>query len=291
MIEVISRFLRTVLREPLLHFAILGAGLMGVYRIVAPTAAEREIAVSDAVVRGLREDYRRRNGTAPSPQDEAALVQRYIDTEILYREALHLGLDRGDVIVRRRLIQKMELLAEHLATDTEPSDEELTNYLHRHRDDYATPARLSFIHIFVKADDEAAALGRVHALYAAVTSGTSPDSLGDPFLRGREFVSRSQTEIAAIFGDTFASSLFQLASQDWSSPLRSAYGYHLVRITDRQAAEVPSLDTVREQVTRAWLEEKREQAVKRELQRLREQYRIDVGSETETNVPRARREG
>ena len=106
--------LRRWLKEPLLHFAVLGAALVGLHRWVAPPSLGRQIVLSAPLIHGLRQDHLRRNGALPTASEEAALVQRYIDNEVLYREALALGLDRGDIIVRRRLVQKMEFLTEGL---------------------------------------------------------------------------------------------------------------------------------------------------------------------------------
>lgn len=271
----IRRGLRAAAREPLVHFALLGAVLLVLYRVLAPDG--REIVISTEVVRGLREDHRRRNGAAPSAAEEAGLVQRYVDNEILYREALALGLDRGDIIVRRRLIQKMELLAESLGAPAAPTQAQLVDYLRTHAADYAVPDRIDFIHVFVRSDGASAdAAARAHELRQALLAGAAPESLGDPFLRGAQFSVLSAPEVAAIFGDEMAAAVFALADDEWSAPLRSAYGYHLVRITARQPARVPQLDEVRDLVTRAWSDAQREAAIKAELQRLRDQYRVRV---------------
>lgn len=265
--------LRTrLLREPLFHFAALGLLLLAVYRLATPPGSVREIVISQAVVQGLREDYHRRNGALPSADEQAGLVQRYIDNEILYREALALGLDRGDVIVRRRLIQKMEFLAEQLGSRADPSEAELNTFLQDHASSYAIPSRFSFEHVFLRHDDTA----KQRALEAkqALDTGVAPGSIGDPFLRGRSFVLLSAPEIAGIFGDEFASALRQAPDNTWSGPIRSAYGEHVVRITARQAESAPKLADVREPILRAWKESQQEQAVKQELQRLRRHYTI-----------------
>ncbi len=283
MFDRIWRGLTAAAREPLLHFAILGLALVGLYRAVAPAALGREVAVSSSVVHGLREDFRRRNGSPPSPQEEAGLVRRYVDNEILYREALALGLERGDVIVRRRLIQKMEFLAEQLAALPEPTQAQLADFLQQHADTYAIPTRISFVHVFAQNNgDPAAALARARSLrQALVTAAAPPDHLGDPFLRGSELTTVSAADTGAIFGDEFAAALFRLTDDGWSQPLRSAYGYHVVKISARQPGRLPDLAEVMDTVARDLTTLRQEEATKAELQRLRNRYAIRIEAEPE----------
>src|SRR5215471_5929754 len=124
-------FVRRLLREPLLHFAVLGALLFALQTRYAASSGRR-IVVDASMLRGLRQDFLRRTGSMPDAAEEAALVEQYLDNEVLVREALALGLDRGDMIVRRRLVQKMEFLAETLDAPAEASDAELEGYLRSH---------------------------------------------------------------------------------------------------------------------------------------------------------------
>src|SRR5262245_9650785 len=147
----IARRIRTIGREPVLHFAVLGAAIFAVYRAVAPPARPTTtIVLTEAMVDGLRQDYLRRTGTPPSPEEATALIDRFVDSEVLYREALALGLDRGDIIVRRRLVQKMEFLTEGLEPIDAPTDRELQAYLDAHAARYAQPARVALTHVFVR---------------------------------------------------------------------------------------------------------------------------------------------
>lgn len=265
-------------REPLLQFALLGCVLFLVHRAVAPPPLGDEIVVSAAVVHGLRADHQRRNGVLPSPAEEAGLVQRYVDGEMLYREALRLGLDRGDIIVRRRMIQKMELLADELADGgTElPDDRQLATYLQKHADRYAVPALVSFEHVFLRAGDSPPKKQEAAALAERIARGAAPSSLGDPFLHGPEFALRSREQVAALFGEDFADRLFTLPQDGWSPPMRSAYGWHLVRITQRQAETPPALSEVRERVEQDWREEREAEARQAQTEQLRRRYRVRV---------------
>lgn len=266
-----------VVREPLVHVLVLGVLLFALHRFVAPPAASREIVVPGDALAGLRDDFRRRTGRMPSATDEQALVDAWVDDEILVREGLALGLDRGDAIVRRRLIQKMELLLENTETVPPPTDAELEAFLAAHAARYASPPRVSFTHVFVssqRAGDRATS--EAEALRAQLDAGTDPSALGDPFLRGRDFRLHSQAELASIFGPGFAAEVMALPAATWSAPLRSAFGVHLVRVSEKRAGTAPDLASVREQVEREWRVERHATLDREARARLRTRYVVRV---------------
>jgi hypothetical protein len=172
--------LRRWLREPALHFALIGAGLFSVHALVRRPASPDEIVVSAAVAAELRREFERGNGRPPTPAEAQTLVDRFVDEEVLYREALAMGLDRGDVIIRRRLVQKLELLTRDLEPVPAPDEPQLREWLAAHAEDYREPERLSVRHVFVKSADDAEA----RRLLRALQSGADPATLGDPFVKG-----------------------------------------------------------------------------------------------------------
>jgi hypothetical protein len=275
-------------REPLFHFVAIGAVLLAAYRVAGGPGATGEVVVSDELVRGLRADYLRRTGTWPSPEEEKALVDHYVDDEVLYREAMALGLDRGDVIVRRRLIQKMEFLLEEPVA--EPTDAELDAYLAAHAERYAEPDRVALRHVFVGRDRHGEDAGRIAAgIRRSLLNDADPDALGDPFLRGGRFALQNEKEIASIFGASFASQVMDLPAGAWSEPIRSSYGLHLVEVTERLAARLPALDEVRSAVRGDWLTERRAAADREALARLRDRYRLRFeGTEARTTLSSSR---
>ena len=266
-----------LLREPLLHVAVLGFGLFVLHRWVAPPPASQEIVVPAGALAGLRDDFQRRTGRTPSATDERAMVDAWVDDEVLVREALAMGLDRGDAIVRRRLIQKMAFLIESTEPVPAPSDAELGAYLAAHADRYATPARVTFTHVFVSAQHDgdrapAAAAG----LRARLEDGNDPAMLGDLFLRGREFRLYSEPELAGVFGAEFAAAVMALPEGTWSAPIPSTFGLHVVRVTERRAGSPPALAAVRERVERDWREEARATVNRAAYARLRARYHVRV---------------
>ena len=269
--------LRRIVREPLLHFALLGGALFWLHARIAPEETSRTIRLSAADVQALRVDHQRRLGTTASAAEDEALVARFVDDEVLYREALSLGLDRGDIIVRRRMLQKMEFLLDGLHPLPEPSDAELEAYATSHAERYRTPARVSLIHVFVGRDRHG---DRAHAvateLRRSLVAGGDPEALGDPFLRGRVLRAQSEQDLGGIFGPAFARAALALPLGEWSEPVTSSYGLHLVRVSERIPAAMPPLARIRAAVRQDWANERRAVARRAALAELRDEYDVRV---------------
>jgi hypothetical protein len=261
----------------LIHFVLLGCGVFWLYGRVAPRDATHTIELAARDVEALRQDQRRRLGTEPTAADDAALTERYVDDEVLYREALLMGLDRGDIIVRRRLLQKMEFLLEGLHPIPEPSDAELEAYLAAHADRYRAPARIDLTHVFVSRDRHGdGADGVASALREQLAAGGDPAALGDPFLRGRELRAQSEQDLAGTFGPAFARAATELPVGEWSRPVTSSYGLHLVRVSRRIPSELPALARIRAAVQQDWAEERRRETLRAAVAELRKKYVVRV---------------
>jgi hypothetical protein len=269
--------IRALAREPLVHVLVLGALLVLVHRRLSPPPAGEEIVVTGETLNGLRQDFRRRSGRLPTPTEEQGIVERFVDDEVLVREALALGLDRGDIIVRRRLLQKMEFLLESTEPVPAPTDAELQASLDAHPERYATPERVSLTQVFVSRErhGERAAANAV-ALRDALVNGADPATLGDPFLHGRTLVLRTRDELAAQVGAELAGRIMALPLDTWSEPLPSPFGMHLVKISERRPAEVATLASVRDQVLSDWRAEQRHTLDRAARERLRSRYAVRV---------------
>jgi peptidyl-prolyl cis-trans isomerase C len=264
---------RRFAREPLLHFVVIGAALVAVHTAVGPTGTSRRIEVDDSMRRALRQEQMRRTGTPPTAEEEQLLIERYVDDEILYREALALGLDRGDVIVRRRLLQKMEFLAESSEPIPEPTDLELEALLAEEGERYAVEPRVTLAQVYVSTDRHgASAAERAREIRSELEAGADPATLGDPFPRGREFGPATRSELAGIFGSDFAERAMDLPVGRWSEPVRSSYGFHLILPSARLPGGPARLADVRSAVRLDWLERKRARRRRDALDALRERY-------------------
>lgn len=271
--------LARILREPLVHFFVAGSLLWAAHRVLVPDAAQagaRRIVIAAPVQASLLADFSRRTARAPTAAERAAVLADYVDDEVLYREALGRGLDRGDVIVRRRLIQKMGFVAER-TQDGEPDEAALGRYLSAHAERYRTPPRVALRHVFLRRTTDGQDAGaRAAALRERLTRGADPATLGDPFLHGAALPLSTETELAARFGPAFAQAALALPAGTWSGPLASSYGLHLVQITAHEPAHAPALSEVRDQVTRDLGAELRAQARRRALDELRARYEVQI---------------
>lgn len=262
-----------------MHFVVLGAGLFALHGITAgPGDDGRALVLDEQFVEGLEAHHARRTGTAPDASERRALLASYVREEVLYREAKRLGLDRGDPIVRQRLVQKMEFYLEGTTPPPEPTEEDLREHLRAHAERYRRPPRIAFRHVFFSEDrrgEEAEADARraLRTLRAGASDAT-PSGLGDPFVAGLQVGPRASSRIAQTFGAPFAEALGDLPSERWAGPLVSAHGYHVVRITERTPGGLPPLDEVRARVRAEWMEDRREEAVQRGVADLVDRYDI-----------------
>jgi hypothetical protein len=275
--------MRRVLREPLVHFVLVGAVVFAAYGLAGSQRADPggKIVVGRADIAGLAGEWRRRWGRAPAPDELEALVQSHVREQILYREALALGLDRNDTIVRRRMLQKMEFLGEAVAADEEPPAAELERFFLASGERYRAPAKVSFAHVYFSRDRRGAgaiddARAALATLRSSAADGESAARLGDPFLLRSDYREQTRQDLEGLFGATFARAVFAIDRGDWQGPVESAYGFHLVRVRERKEARLPALEEVRRQVLADWREARRKEANGDFYAGLRERYEVDV---------------
>jgi hypothetical protein len=265
----------------LLHFLLLGAALFGLFSMVAKKDAEAptKIVVSAPRVATLADRFARTWRRPPTEQELQGLVEDYIRDEICYREGRAAGLDRDDVVIRRRVRQKMEFLAEDMAA-AEPSDEELASYLAANPERFRTEDRLTFRHVFLSATRRGSALDGDAREIAKTLTGTSapvdPAAIGDPFLLGDEFREMSQGDVTRMFSEGFARQLSAVEPGRWQGPIPSSFGAHFVFVDQRAKGSLPPLDAVREAVQREWLNARRIEAEEKLYRTLRDRYQIVV---------------
>jgi len=267
-----------VLRDPLTVFVVLGALVFAVDAMVGED--DPRIVIDDATLARLADQWRAQAGREPTPEEIEALVGDHVREEILYREALRMGLDRDDVIVRRRLAQKLAFLSEDLTVPDEPAEDALGAYYASHRDRYRLPDRMSFSHVYFSAERRGADAARADAKAELSTLGEPPPdawrTLGDPFILSRSYAERTVQEVQDLFGREFAETLAGLDTlAEWQGPVASAYGSHLVRIEARIPARDLALDEARDRVRDDYLVDARKSANEAFYRALRERYRVE----------------
>jgi parvulin-like peptidyl-prolyl isomerase len=274
---------RRLLREPLLHFLIGGALLFALDAWVGSSGDDPsyQVKVDAGSIDRLRQAWQAQSGRPPTPEELAALVEDQVREEIFYREAVRRDLDDGDVLVRRRLAQKLAFLIEDLAEVDEPSDDDLRRFHEEQGERYVEPARVSFRHVFFSRDrradaaaDAAAALPTLRSLEGAAAA--APPRVGDPFMLHSDYAGRTQQEVRELFGPEFADALFALDGAGWQGPVRSSYGEHLVQVVSRAEERMPPFEEVREAVARDFRAERREQANVEAYREMRDRYDVVV---------------
>jgi len=266
---------RRVLREPLLHFLLLGLALFAYYGRVAPDDdGKRRIVVTQAEVDLLATQFQGTWNRPPSPVELNGLVDSYVRDEILYREGVALGLERDDAVIKRRVRQKLDVLFEESVAQSPATEADLQAYLDANPAAFRKPAVVSFDQIYFGSD--AVTPQRLEQARAALARGADPGTLGQATLLPSHQDAMPLDLIARDFGEKFAAQLAKTAVGEWSGPVTSGFGTHLVRVSAIEPAQLPTLTDVRDVVAREWENERRKQAHADALARLREQYQVEI---------------
>jgi len=278
---------RQFLREPLLHFVVLGIAIFVVYEVFRGDGpGDNEIVVTRGHQQNLIATFERTWQRSPSPQEYQVLVEDFIRQEIAYREAGAMELDRNDIIIRRRLRQKLELLTEDLSSLVPPTEVELETYYDENVENYRTSPRYTFTQIFFSSDDSVElAKQRAAALLANIATGekiTDPANLGDRISLPVQMRDSGLRDVASTFGSEFAEQLYEFPMGVWAGPIRSAYGLHLVNLETRLDGFVPPLADISSDVRNDFLYQRRSEAVDTLYESLAERYTIDIESLVET---------
>jgi len=274
--------IRRLLREPLLHFLLIGIALFMLYGALnrGGSDAPREIVITEARVEALAENFATVWMRPPTTAELKGLVDDYVAEEIYYREAVAMGLDQDDTVIRRRLRQKMEFISEGVAEATEPGDAELQAYLDQHADKFAMPAELTFQQVYLSSERRGKNVrADAEKLLAELRAGRGPaDPLeaGDPTLLPPAMTTASPQAIASTFGQEFAAQIDEVPVGQWSGPVESGFGLHLVKVDERSSGKAPTLEEIRPIVQREWQSEERRRQNQALLDTLKSKYEIRV---------------
>jgi len=275
--------MKRLLHEPLVQFLLIGIVLFGGYSFLT-REAERDSAPNQirltlddlAQLEMLFESQWRR---PPTAEEFQMLVEDRVREDILYREALAMGLDKDDTIVRRRMAQKMQFLAEDMAAAREPTDAELKAWFEEHPDRFVLPARIAFRHVYFSPDArgaqaEADAEQAREALAAERGDSALATELADPFMFRDYYADATPGEIAREFGPDFADALKEIAPGAWQGPVKSGYGWHVVFVDSSAPARVPAFEEVAPEVKTAWLGDEKSRAWREAYAEMRAKYTV-----------------
>jgi len=271
-----------LLKEPLLHFLLIGAGLFFLFSQVGDSTVDRpdRIVVTAADIDRMATLWSRRWQRSPTPAELEGLIEARVHEEVFYREARGLGLERDDTVVRRRMAQKMGFLLSDLAPPAEPVEEDLQIFLQENVERFKESARFSFMHVYLNTDKRGEqASGDARRLLVDLRSkgeDVDPVAVSDPFMLDHQLEDHSEQDIVRLLGQGFASALAGLPAKQWHGPIESAYGVHLVYVHERIAPGMPALADIRDRVRSELLSEKQRAANEAMFRELRDRYEIVV---------------
>ena len=269
------------LREPLVHFLAIGALLFLVFnwRGGGGPSSNRIVITPgqiDSMVAGFTRTWQR----PPTDQELKGLVDDYVREEMATREAMALGLDRDDTVIRRRLRQKLEFVAED-AFDAAPATEaELQAWLDAHPDAFKTDAQVAFRQVYLSPDRRGAAVDEDARALLARLSAAGPsaatDDVGDALMLPGDVSRSTRTDVARQFGDDFAEAILKVEAGRWTGPIRSGYGLHLVFVRERSDQRLPPLAEVRQVVEREFFSDRRKRRLNDMYEQMLARYRVTV---------------
>lgn len=280
---------RQLWREPLLHFLAIGALLCAAVSFQSPPDAAQRIVVTPQQVSRLEQQYHQQFGTAPSAERREWMVRQYLREEALYRRGMALGLADEDVVVRRRIAQKMAFVLEDRVAPDPPSESQLRAFYREHSQRYGREPRVDFEHVYFSPDSasdassgsspagaaESARERAEEALRRYRQTGAQPGEHGDRFPGRERFAALTPERAANLFGrGALAQQLFSGETGVWRGPYRSGYGWHLLRIEALQPGGPAPYEAVAEAVRADWLAAERERREEQALTRLLNQYKI-----------------
>jgi hypothetical protein len=275
--------MKRLLKEPMLHFLLLGAGIFFAYSLVSkssPGSEPGKIVVTQGQIASMAEVFSRAWQRSPSADEMAGLVRDRVREEVYYREAIALGLQKDDTVIRRRLRQKMEFVSDDIAAQAEPTDAELSAYLQAHPESFGVEQRFTFRQVYLDPQKRGEHLtldsARLLAKLKQARGESDLAAQGDPFALEHAFSEVPGSEVAKQFGKEFAEKLGKLPPGDWQGPLESGYGVHLVRVTARTEASAPALADVRDEVRRELTNARRLETNENIYQKLLKHYTVSI---------------
>lgn len=275
--ETLGRFLR----EPLVHFLLLGVLIFGAFKIISSETIEPgKILITQGRIESLDIAFSRTWRRPPTASELEGLIRDYIREEVFAREAVALGLDKDDTIIRRRLRQKLEFVSEDVAAHAEPTDEQLRAYLKEHPDVFRDDRRFTFRQVYLNPQQRGTNLRRDAAQLLAQLrrseGQTDISALGDSLLLENEFKGIAAAEVVKHFGEQFAATLGEVPVGQWQGPLESGFGVHLVLMTERTDGSMPALENVRSAVRREWINARRLETREKFYRTLLQRYTVTI---------------
>ena len=278
-----SPLVRRLVREPLIHFLLLGGLVFALYAVLSPVANRAQadrIVLTQNDLRQLAVQWLAQGRPRPTAEQMRSLIEQRVGEEILFREALAMGLDKDDEIIKRRLAQKMDFLAEDVAALQAPDEAQLRAWFTQNTSRFAQPPRVSFHHLYFSSDRGPGAQEAADAALVRIAHKTAASAAGaaaaDPFMFQDFYAERTPEQVTREFGPLFAQAVFQLKPGAWQGPVQSGYGWHLVFEDTLEPSRTPAFEEIEADVKSAWLDQKQQDVKRAALEAFRARYTVIV---------------
>jgi parvulin-like peptidyl-prolyl isomerase len=276
--------MKKILKGPFVYFFVLGFVVFGLHSFLNRTAQEDEdpftVEVTSTEIEWIRSSWEARMKRQPTQQELQALISRFIHDEVLFREALAMDLDDRDLVIQRRLVQKLTFVFEDIAETIEPTDDELKRYMLENQEKYRIPEMISFTHVYFNPEKRKDAIKETEIILASLKSAeiTREEgvSLGDMIMIDSSFREKSFAEVSRILGRAFAEELFSTEEKGWQGPLGSTFGLHLVYISDHTQSKIPDFEIIRENVKNDFMYDRKKEVVDKAYEAAKSRYTILV---------------
>ncbi|WP_078084473.1 peptidyl-prolyl cis-trans isomerase [Microbulbifer mangrovi] len=270
------------IKDPSIQFAAIGGLLFALNGFFqgGDTGDEQEIVITQNRIEHLSAIFERGWQRPPGPEELRGLIDDFVREEVLYREAVKMGLDENDTVIRRRMRMKMEFLAKDLVDAIEPEEDVLQRYYTDNIEKYTLPARYTFEQVYLNSDKRKEVSEDARILLTKLTAGSDPRKLGDPNMLQYRFENVSAERMDRLFGSDFSLQFLDLETDQWIGPLTSSYGEHLVRISEATPQQQPEFSAVKAEVLRDWQVEEQQNILEIQYRTLRENYRISIAEPT-----------
>jgi hypothetical protein len=266
-----------VLREPLVHFLLIGVGLFWLYSFIQPAVDDdsNRVIVTTSQTDQFVAQFTRTRMRPPTETEVNGLVQTYIRDEVYYREAIALGLDQNDGLIRQRMRQKLEFILEELTTG-EPDEATLSLFLKQHPEKFRQQSQTSFQQVYLSFDKRQDLAEDASIMLQNIRAGAASETLSDPTMLPYAYQLLTKSEIARQLGEVFAREIETIAPGDWVGPVYSGFGGHLVKVMERVPGRLPELAEVRAEVKHEYLTLHRQQQKDKAYQKMLDAYEIVI---------------
>ncbi|MVO18647.1 peptidyl-prolyl cis-trans isomerase [Parasedimentitalea huanghaiensis] len=274
-----------ILKEPLLHFLLMAVAIFAWFIAVddsAPQTNQNVVEITATDLDLLATQFEKTWQRQPSEQERKKLTDGFVRQEILVREAIALGMDQNDALIRRRLQQKMEFFIASFAEALEPTTDELEEYYQTNSAKYEIGPKVAFLQVFL---GDAPQQQETTQILEQLRSGQSPGQLGKPTQLSLQVSLAADTRIDAMFGTGFAAAISAMPVEEWTGPVKSGYGYHLVFVEQKEAGHLPPLQDVQVGVVADWRTAKKMELMELQYEKLAARYTVHLPSAADEAQP------